>query len=117
MIPKDKIIFEETKEDQITEAAETDMEEEQSDFFDNRERMKAFLYAIGEFILVLNGFLVVAGKNPIPLDEVMVTELGSYVLAGIGFFSAVWKNHNFTKAAQKAQAFLRALREDGEGDF
>lgn len=103
------------KEDQIVEAAEAEMEVEQTEF--NKETLKAYLYTLAEFVGVLNGFLTASGTNPLPFNEAMVLEVGAYVLAIIAFGHAVWKNHNFTKAAKKAQACLRAFREDGEGDF
>lgn len=97
------------------ENVEESTEVEQTGF--NKETLKAYLYALAEFVAILNGFLVGAGKNPLPFDEAMVLEVGAYVLAIVAFGVAVWKNHNFTKAAQKAQTWLRALKEDGNGDF
>ena len=99
---------EETVEEETTEVEQTGF---------NKETLKAYLYALAEFVGIFNGFLTAAGKNPLPFDEVMVLEVGAYVLAIVAFGFTVWKNHNFTKAAQKAQTWLRALKEDGNGDF
>ena len=81
----------------------------------NTETVKAIIYAVAEIIVVLNGFLVAMGKSPLPLDESTVMMYGSFVAAGIAFLVAIWKNHNFTIAAQKAQKFLNALK-GGETD-
>lgn len=79
------------------------------------EKMKAWLYAIAELIVVINAVLAAKGMGPLPVDKAEVLEWGSYVLGFAGFVHACWKNHNWTAAAAKAQEFLRGFKEDGFG--
>lgn len=80
-----------------------------------REKMKAWLYAAAEFVVVINAVLVAKGCTPLPLGEAEVIEWGSYALGFAGFIHACWKNHNWTPAAQKAQELLKGFKEDGFG--
>ena len=76
----------------------------------NTETIKAIIYAVAEFVVVLNGFLVAMGKSPLPIDEFTVLTAGSYVASVVAFFMAIWKNHNFTTSAQTAQKLLNKLK-------
>ena len=80
-----------------------------------REKMKAWLYACAEFVVVINAVLVAKGCTPLPVGEAEVIEWGSYLLGFAGFIHACWKNHNWTPAAVKAQEFLKGFKEDGFG--
>lgn len=81
----------------------------------NREKMKAWLYAVAELVLIINAVLAAKGAGPLPFEQSDVLEWGSYVLGFAGFIHACWKNHNWTPAAAKAQEFLKGFKEDGFG--
>ena len=77
------------------------------------EQLKAWLYAAGELVVVVNAVLVAKGLSPLPVGEAEIIEWGSYLLGFAGLVHACWKNHNWTPAAQKAQELLKAFKEDG----
>ena len=80
-----------------------------------KEKMKAWLYAAAEFVVVINAVLVAKGCSPLPVGEADVVEWVSYLIGFVGFIHACWKNHNWTAAAAKAQEFLKGFKEDGFG--
>lgn len=68
------------------------------------EKAKAFIRLGVMMLLVINGFLSVAGKSPISNDEAY-----KYVSEVIAIMSSAWtwwKNNNVTKSAEKAQQIL-----------
>jgi hypothetical protein len=70
----------------------------------NMETIKACVSALG--VLIVAG----AGLFGFDLDAGMVQN-GLSVLAFIAAFAwGIWKNHNFTEAAQDAQAYLDMLK-------
>ena len=63
-------------------------------------------------VLMANAILTAKGKNPLPLDENMVTGIISDLIAGGALVWAWWKNNNVTKEAQEAQEYLKWLKSD-----
>lgn len=61
-------------------------------------------------VLLINGMLTAAGKNPIPFDENAFTDVAMQVVAGIAAVWTWWKNNNVTEAAADAQAVLNAAK-------
>lgn len=51
------------------------------------------------FAALLNQFLTMAGKNPLPFSEDAIYEGITMMLTGIASLWAWWKNNSFTKAA------------------
>lgn len=75
----------------------------------NTETMKACVSALGVLIVAC------AGMFGFDLNADMVQN-GLSVIAFVAAFAyAIWKNHNFTKAAQEAQKVCDALK--GKGDY
>ena len=74
------------------------------------EKIKAIIRLIVMAVLMINMGLMVAGKNPIPLDENALTEWLTVAAAGISAVYSWWKNNNVTKQAQQAQEVLNELK-------
>ena len=74
------------------------------------EKTKAIIRLIVMAVLMVNMGLTVAGKNPIPLDETVLTEWLTVAAAGISAVYSWWKNNNVTKQAQQAQEVLNELK-------
>ena len=74
------------------------------------ERMKAIVSAV--VIIIVQ----VAGYYGLTLDAGMVQDaiIIIIMLATCGY--GIWKNHNFTEAAGKAQAYLDELKSGANGD-
>lgn len=84
----------------------------------SNEKMKAIIRLLVQVILMINMILMVAGKNPIPFDESVVTEFLTTALTGASTVWIWWKNNNMTKEASYAQKSLKVLKtsfiDDGE---
>lgn len=76
----------------------------------NMETIKACMSALG--VLIVAG----AAALGIDLDAGMVQNGLSIVAFSAALAWGIWKNHNFTKAAQDAQAFLDMLKAQPEYD-
>ena len=76
--------------------------------------IKALVRIIVTFVCLINAVLVAKGISPIPFDEALVTEVVSYLFAGGMALWSWWKNAPITKAAQEAQVYLKAIKEDGK---
>lgn len=70
----------------------------------NMETIKAFVSALALFI--------VAGAGMLGFDvDAGMVQNGLSIAAFVAAFAwGIWKNHNFTQAAQDAQAFLNMLK-------
>ena len=79
--------------------------------------LQPYIIAVCELIPIINAFLVAGGHNPLPFSEADAYTAFSYILAIIAFVHTVWKNHNFTKAAKKAQAILERLKAKPKEDL
>lgn len=67
------------------------------------ERISAIVTLIVQMFLVMNMILTAAGKNPIPLDEAVLTEVLTYILTIAWSVWTWWRNNNMTKAAVVGQ--------------
>lgn len=80
------------------------------------EVSKAFIRLAVVAILAINAVLTAKGMNPIPFDETAFTEWATYLVSGVlTLWCGWWKNNNVTKAAQKAQVQLQAIKQDRDG--
>lgn len=79
----------------------------------NKELSKAIIRLVVTFILMVNAVLTARGINPIPFDESVFTEWAVYLVSGVSTVWAWWKNNNVTPAAQAAQEYMKAIKEDG----
>lgn len=75
----------------------------------NMETIKACVSALGVLIVAC------AGMFGFDLDAGMVQSSLSAIAFIAAFAYAIWKNHNFTKAAQEAQKVCDALK--GKGGY
>lgn len=75
---------------------------------------KAIIRIIVTAVGFINAVLVAKGISPIPFDEALVTEVISYLFAGGMAIWSWWKNAPMTKAAQEAQTYMKAIKEDGK---
>lgn len=78
------------------------------------EKSKAIVRLIVLAVVQINMILTLTGHNPIPFDEVALTEWLTVGLAGIMAVWSWWKDAPITNNAQKAKDYFRSLREDGE---
>lgn len=61
-------------------------------------------------ITLINQFLTMAGKNPLPFsDEEIYAELTSLATIAAALW-AWWKNNSFTAAAREADAYMDSLK-------
>lgn len=58
-----------------------------------------------------NQVLTIAGKSPLPFDDVQIAEGVSTLLTAAASLWAWWKNNSFTLAARQADAYKRELKE------
>lgn len=65
-------------------------------------------------LAMINAILTAAGMNPIPFDATLVTEWLTYAFNGAMLIWAWWKNAPMTEAAQEAQTYMKAIKEDGK---
>lgn len=68
----------------------------------NKEKVNAIIRLIVTAVLMVNMGLTVAGKNPIPLDESVLTEWLSTAAAGLAVLWSWWKDAPMTKEAVEA---------------
>ena len=84
----------------------------------SNEKVKAIIRLLVQVILMINMMLMLAGKNPIPFNESVVTEFLTTALTGASTVWVWWKNNNMTKEAAYAQKTLKVLKtnfvDDGE---
>lgn len=80
------------------------------------EKAKALVRLTVMVILTTNMGLTLAGKNPVPLDENLLTEWLSVGLAGLSALWGWWKNNPVTVPAQEAQEVLKVLKSDFKDD-
>lgn len=64
------------------------------------------------FLVVLNIILERIGVDVIPADEYFITMLVETVIEIAVIVVGFWKNNSFSKAAIKADAFLKKLRNE-----
>lgn len=62
------------------------------------------------FIALINQFLLMTGKNPIPYSDSAIYEVISYLFTGVAAIVAWWKNNSFTKEALEADEVLKELK-------
>ena len=62
-------------------------------------------------VLLLNQTLIVMGWNPLPFSEDEIYEGVSSVATVVVAIVAWWKNNSVTKEAQKADEYLKELKE------
>ena len=62
-------------------------------------------------ILLLNQVLITFGWNPLPWSEDEIYEAVSSIATVIMALYAWWKNNSVTKEAQKADEYLKELKE------
>ena len=73
-------------------------------------KYQPYFYLAGEILILINWVLTERGINPITISDSEIWASLSYVAALIAFGFAVWKNHNFTEAAQIAQHTLNQIK-------
>ena len=76
-------------------------------------KKKAVTRLIIAAIAMLNAILTAAGVNPIPFDEMLVTEWISYAFDGAMLIWVWWKDAPITKAGIAGHDIMKAIKEDG----
>lgn len=54
------------------------------------------------FAALLNHFLTILGKSPLPFDDLLIEQFAAFVFDAVAGLIAWWKNNSFTKKAIKA---------------
>lgn len=74
----------------------------------NSESIKATASALA--IIIVN----IANWAGYALDADMILQIIMSIVALVAIVYGIWKNHNFTEAAQKAQALLNDMKDGDE---
>lgn len=61
-------------------------------------------------ITIINSFLSIFGKSPLPIDSDTVTQIVSLLFTTIAALVTWWKNQSFTHAALEADIVMRRLK-------
>ncbi|MFR8250243.1 MAG: phage holin [Anaerovoracaceae bacterium] len=63
-------------------------------------------------VALINQVLTMTGHSVLPFDEQQITDGLSMLFTVAAALWAWWKNNSFTKAAQAADVYLRAAKDD-----
>ena len=63
-------------------------------------------------VALINQVLTMTGHSVLPFDEQQITDGLSMLFTAAAALWAWWKNKSFTKAAQAADVYLRAAKDD-----
>lgn len=66
------------------------------------------------FLALVNQFLVMTGKNPIPYADSEIYEVISYLFMGTAAIISWWKNNSFTPEAIEADKVMKELKENSK---
>lgn len=61
-------------------------------------------------LAIINNALAIFGKSPLPIDDVMLTEIISFAFTVAAAVTAWWKNNDFTAEAIEAGKVLKELK-------
>lgn len=59
------------------------------------------------FLALINHFLTVLGKNPLPFDDAMVEQMVAFGFDTVAATIAWWKNNSFTQKAIEADSTFK----------
>ena len=63
-------------------------------------------------VALINQVLTMTGHSVLPFDEQQITDGLSMLFTAAAALWAWWKNNSFTKAAQAADVYLKAAKDD-----
>ena len=61
-------------------------------------------------LTIINSFLSLFGKSPLPIDDETATQIVSLILTTAAAIAAWWKNNSYTKAAIEADVVMHRLK-------
>lgn len=61
-------------------------------------------------LAIINNALAIFGKSPLPIDDVMLTEVISFGFTVVTSFVAWWKNNSVTPEAIEADKVMKELK-------
>jgi SPP1 family holin len=61
-------------------------------------------------VMLLNQLLAAFGKSPLPFSDEQVDTFVSTLLTAVSAIWAWWRNNSFTKAAIKADEYMKELK-------
>lgn len=61
-------------------------------------------------LAIINNALAIVGKSPLPIDDVMLTEVISFGFTVVTSVVAWWKNNSVTREAIEADKVLREMK-------
>jgi len=62
-------------------------------------------------LALVNNALALAGKSPLPIDDVMIEQIVSFVFTAGSALVAWWKNNSFTPEAINADELMKVSKE------
>lgn len=62
------------------------------------------------FVALINQYLSLKGWSPIPIDDQVISEMISLGFLAVMTIITWWKNNSFTKAAIKADTYMKQLQ-------
>lgn len=65
-------------------------------------------------LTIINSFLAIIGKSPLPIDSDTVTQIVSLVATTLAALAAWWKNNSFSQAAMEGDIVMRRLKAGAE---
>lgn len=63
-------------------------------------------------LATINSGLVLFGKSPLPIDDVMIEQVVSFIFNAAAGFVVWWKNNSFTSAAICADIQLKKFKKE-----
>lgn len=65
-------------------------------------------------LTIINSFLSLFGKSPLPIDDETVTQLVSLILTTVAAVVAWWKNNSYSQAALEADIVMHMLKKGAD---
>lgn len=65
-------------------------------------------------LTIINSFLAIFGRSPLPIDSDTVTQIVSLIFTTVAALVAWWKNQSFTQAAIEADVMMRRIKAGAE---
>ena len=65
-------------------------------------------------LTIINSFLAIFGKSPLPIDSETVTQVVSFIFTTAAALVAWWKNNSFTKEAIEGDIAMHMLKKGAD---
>lgn len=65
-------------------------------------------------LTIINSFLAIFGKSPLPIDSETVTQVVSFCFTAAAAIAAWWKNNSFSEEAIEADIMMHMLKKGAD---